>query len=1362
MKKIVAIILSVLMVIGSISCTFSFSTYAEQTNLFVNGDFVACDVEGNTLEDWYLASGNYVADVGKGTTDNLPEGENFNFVTFNKGTATGDAIIYNYHPVKLANNTSYSFSFWIKTKGDAKGMKFFLYEPKYLKSDGTYGSSVTPAEGTNIYSYSYDSGSTRVCRTDINHVITDSRGGFVRDGASSMASFQGTAYPSTEGKWVKVIHTFTTGNDEYHVANIRYGITIPSICEAEYVALGGFEAYAVPLDATVVKGTANNFDLGTVEPRNGALVTDGEATLLAVPYGTNKFVGWFNGDKLLSTDEQYSFAYDASSEYKAVFEAEGTDISDSHESYTNNTLAKWSNGAVENSGSNGAWQLDGATWTSVKLNTNPKFVRSGNKSVNLNSRYSYSGRTFAGLTKNTDYSLTFYSYMDVGAGISGNDGKMYEFNRRLERVFITDKNVDIVPASGSAISSTDSRVIAYKTNIYGTGRWEQTTINFNSGESTDITLWFYFAATTINGQNTDGCYIDDISLSSVKDEEDDEENSTMNFEDVGQWERYAHGKTYADGPLASDANTWHKITANTTKTDYINEGDTSVLISPQSQTNLIKLKNLKPNTNYMLKFSYITDSMKNSAGTVKKVILNGCGIWNYTADGAKFSISNTKNTGYLHATYFPGTYFDSFYNADGTITNDYYSRRITEQQANTWYQKMLLFNSGEVYETLALVIVLEVNNVYFDSFELVAVETDDCDEAQFNAPAVSGKTATGSYNTANATTTLYENCEEADYTGYLTTLKNAYFTEYATNSYGDNKFATFVKGNTTVNVEYTPAMATILVTEQVTDVLPTKNEDNKYTDLGYQPLIIQIDHNGATGGGIGMSYVMRLADGSFIVVDGGHTEKMYENADRIYSILKEYSPDQKPIIAAWLFTHGHDDHISAATSFIEKYSNDVVIEEFIFNFPSLEQYASVTSSVAGKMSYVSVSTFLISIKAFFPNAKISTCHSGYKYNIRNAVIDIMFTLEDVFPKVLGANYTDINDTCTNYKISFSNSNVDQSLLITGDSATLECAAMLKKYSGAELSSTFVQTIHHGIAYGSYALYGKINPAVVLWPASSNRLMNVLHEAQNKYFIEEDSVKEVVLSDYGTRVFALPYTPPEGLTGMSKFTLPKDFNVLDPSNSNSYVGVSIRKAGENGDAKQALRFKFQIPEHIINAHTEDGYAVAEYGVMVSESNANLNYYDGNKSFVTDADGKRVFKAVAYNKAEGKKVVYDYVSYLNANDDKLRSTQYTCALYNIGVDKFGKTNYSKYDTTYYVRSYIAFKNESGDVKVCYGTIQSASVFAVMQEVLQSGNANDITYVKNFLDGKVESFISDAAAIKKAWLEDSTRASVYNPAN
>lgn len=885
MKKALSVILSVLVVISSISCLFTASAAQSNENLFVNGDFANCDVDANTVDDWYLMSGGYVADVVKGNAENLPEGESFNFVTFNKTDAANGSAIYNYKTVKLNTNTSYTISFWIKTKGDALGMKLFLYEPKYISRSGSYIKNEAPYEGQNIYTYTYDDGSsTRVARKEIYHTITDSRNSFTRNGDSSMASFSKVAYPSTEEKWVKITHTFTTGNDEYHVANVRYGISILSSCEAEYISFGGFEFYGTPVGSTVVKGLSNNFDLGRVEPYNGALVVDGKANLTAIPYGNNKFVGWFNGDKLLSTDKDYTFTYDPAVSYKAVFEPYGNDISDSHESYTT-TLAKWVNGSIDNSGSNGAWTIDntdGSTWQQIKTST--IYTRSGNKSAYLGSRYSYAGRIFTGLTKNTDYTLTFYSYMEVENGVSDKDGVMYEFDRKIDRAFITDKSVDVAGEFG-AISNSDSRVLAYSQAVYGTGRWEKTTITFNSGDSTDVTLWIYFSAKTIAGQNSDGCYVDDISLVCNTVNDDEEESEVMDFENTSNWERYAHGTTNAsNGPLAANANTWHKINKNT-DAKYILEGDASVMMAPQSQINLIKLKGLKPNTDYLLKFSYMAETMKNSEGTSKSIILNGCGVWNYAAENAKFAFSNSKSNGYLHVSKMISSSFDAFFAADGTPTSDYSSRRITDQKAGVWYEKALYFNSGDVYETLSFLAVLEVNRVYFDSFKLVALDEAQ-EQLDFEVPTISGKTAKGSYDAGTATTTLYENCTEADYTGYLATLKNEFFVEYATNSYGINKFATFVKGNVTVNVEYTPATKTILVTKQVTDTLPLSAESNEYTDKGYKPTIIQIDHNGTTGGGIGMSYVVRLADGSFIVVDGGYTEKSFENSDRIFNILR--------------------------------------------------------------------------------------------------------------------------------------------------------------------------------------------------------------------------------------------------------------------------------------------------------------------------------------------------------------------------------------------------------------------------------------------------------------------------------------------
>ena len=988
-------------------------------------------------------------------------------------------------------------------------------------------------------------------------------------------------------------------------------------------------------------------------------------------------------------------------------------------------------------------------WTSVLASDINRFTGYGSFSSYNNKQLKLSSMAWQvisvklpELEQKTKYNLSF-DYILEGTGTSFQYFAMVLFSE-------TEHNA----ATSDILNSKYTKQVLYNsTNVLTDTR----SVDFTT--STDTTYYLAIACQTAYGNLT----LNNLVLQKVVSEQPFE----FSFENASNWERYAYGTVNtSEGPLAADKNTWHKIAENTSKTQYIKEGDSSVAITPQSQINLIKLKNLKPNTNYLLKFSYITDSMKNSAGTEKNNILSGCGIWNYAAEDAKFAFSNSKSNGYLHVTNFTGTYFDSFFESDGTVTNDYFSKKPSVQQAGTWYEKQFLFNSGSVYETLSLVVILEVNAVYLDSFSLVCLDDIKGEETQFTAPAVSGKTVSGSYESLNATTTLYNEITAEDFENYKTTILNDGFEEYAVNAYGDNQFATYTKSNLTVNVTYNPYNGTMLISEQTTDNLPLTAEQNIYTDKGYQPLIIQLDHNNASGGGVGMSYAIRLADGSFIMVDGGHSETAYDNADRIYNTLREYSPEGKLQIAAWLITHGHDDHIGGMLSFIEKYNNDVVIEEIIYNYASVSQYASTeTETIAGGFSYNSVTAFLLGVEAFLPDTKISTCHSGYKYNVRNAVIDVMFTLEDIYPKVLGTDYTDVNNTSTVYKISFTDEMVEQTLLITGDAAHHQCSEMLNKYSGEELKSTFVQVIHHGINYGSYELYGKINPEIVLFPASSNRLMNVLYQNQNSYFVKEDSVKEVILSDYGTRAIALPYTAPEGLTGLSKFTIPADFNSVNALNS--YVGVSIRQAGENGtSAKQALRFKFQIPEHIIRANTVDGFTVAEYGMMVSESDSELNFYEGNDAYIKMSDGTKVFKGIAYNKANSKNVVYDYVNYANLDDGESRSTQYTCALYNIGVGSNGVTDYTKYDTTYYVRSYITFKNSSGETKVYYGDVKSASVFAVMQEILKSTatdeqTESDKTYVKNFLDGNVNGFLS-AAAIKEAWMAEETRASLYTPSN
>lgn len=121
-------------------------------------------------------------------------------------------------------------------------------------------------------------------------------------------------------------------------------------------------------------------------------------------------------------------------------------------------------------------------------------------------------------------------------------------------------------------------------------------------------------------------------------------------------------------------------------------------------------------------------------------------------------------------------------------------------------------------------------------------------------------------------------------------------------------------------------------------------------------------------------------------------------------------------------------------------------------------------------------------------------------------------------------------------------------------------------------------------------------------------------------------------------------------------------------------------------------------------------------------------------------------------------------MNLDDGISRYTQYTVELDSIGV-KDTNANYTKYDTNYFVRPYVIFKNKSGDHKVWYDAIQSGSMFGVMEQILSSNNAGEQTlrdqaYVKNFLDGKIENFSNDKALISKAWKSNARRTALYTP--
>lgn len=163
-----------------------------------------------------------------------------------------------------------------------------MYEPDYIDRNDNAKHNEVIAEGHNVYSYNYDNGSTRVCRTNIKHEFKfDSTTVF--NGSISMLSVKGSTwmvltkdYPSQNrpNEWVKVTHTFTTDGLDSSEAEVCYGFSIPArnatgekeiYAKGSTVTLGGFVFAAQQMETDSYAPTSNNVALGGFEPTNLSL-----------------------------------------------------------------------------------------------------------------------------------------------------------------------------------------------------------------------------------------------------------------------------------------------------------------------------------------------------------------------------------------------------------------------------------------------------------------------------------------------------------------------------------------------------------------------------------------------------------------------------------------------------------------------------------------------------------------------------------------------------------------------------------------------------------------------------------------------------------------------------------------------------------------------------------------------------------------------------------------------------------------------------------------------------------------------------------------------------------------------------------
>lgn len=352
-------------------------------------------------------------------------------------------------------------------------------------------------------------------------------------------------------------------------------------------------------------------------------------------------------------------------------------------------------------------------------------------------------------------------------------------------------------------------------------------------------------------------------------------------------------------------------------------------------------------------------------------------------------------------------------------------------------------------------------------------------------PKFTGGKYSKTYNIGDETSQLYYtrvNKESiADYVSLLSSLGYEKVEENATN---DNLFISCYGKNGLVHLSYLNYNKTLSV---ILD--PLKNSVYKIAEPEYQKVtdtslaIMSLDYENTEAtisenvhDASGMSYVVTLEDGRYVIFDGGYWHKSSNGAARdacaLYNFLKDNNkrPDKKIVIAAWIFTHDHSDHHGAFSTFCDYgYADKVELQYYIQNFGDKSRYKQQPS---GWLS----SGIPDLIKENFKDAKKITPHTGQKITFCNTTFELVSSHENHVPSLVEW----VNDASLIFRMEANGIKT----LFLADAEAQTTRSLVNIYD-ASIKSDIVQVAHHGYSGGSINFYKLVAPSYSLWSTSQS-------------------------------------------------------------------------------------------------------------------------------------------------------------------------------------------------------------------------------------------------------------------------------------
>ena len=347
-----------------------------------------------------------------------------------------------------------------------------------------------------------------------------------------------------------------------------------------------------------------------------------------------------------------------------------------------------------------------------------------------------------------------------------------------------------------------------------------------------------------------------------------------------------------------------------------------------------------------------------------------------------------------------------------------------------------------------------------------------------------------------STLVVYKDVTRETSDAFINGVKELGYEHYVTNNIGENCFYTYHNDSSIMHIMYLPSVAetrVVIDTKEFSELAGLK-EDNAYETGSSEISFTQLglEHPKAGNCQNGMGYIIKLSDGSFVIIDGGHTRDMTyaESAgDYLLDSLKALADDPDDIrVHTWFLSHLHNDHIGAFHDIARDTPSSIKVNRLVYNSPNDAQLKGVGGGNLDNKVEEAVELFGIE--------HVVKGHPGQIFYANEATFTIFGGLDIVEP----FNIDNINETTMVMQMDF----MGKTTMFLGDCHPKASLALTDVY-GTSLDSDFIQLAHHGYADGATLLLNQtINAEASFWPVGNNHYKNMVSKVgavpQNAAFV----------------------------------------------------------------------------------------------------------------------------------------------------------------------------------------------------------------------------------------------------------------------